>query len=111
MLGDRNLSMDKKVYNFSKAEYSDFDVGRELFNGITGIVNKRMVLAGYLEKNSSHLQVLYDDIHMWNTLKAILMRRYYRRKYSLGSAEELECMRKIVAMEERVFEFLSRYIA
>ncbi len=109
ILGDRNLSMDRKVYNFTKEEYSHFDVGKELFNGITGIVNRRMVLAGYLEKENFHPQILYDDIYMWNTLKAILIRRYYRQKYLLGSTEELECMKQIIVLEEKIFEFLKQY--
>lgn len=105
----KNFDMQKKVYNPDTQKYSNFNQAKELFNGITGILNRRKILIECLNVFEDYFKLkefVLADINKWNFYKSILIRNYYRAPDEKVNID----INHLVKAEEKMFSSLTKFI-
>lgn len=105
------IVLNKKVYNSTLKGYCDFDIGRELMNGATGLKNRRLVLKGFLEerkqseKDRDLIIALDRSIKIWDRFKNRIIKKCYKKDFCI-SEKELVLIEEIISAEKKLFELL-----
>lgn len=111
----KRLVLDKKVYNVALKGYCEVDVGRELMNGATGIVNRRILLRHCLEDdklNESYIRMVHyicKSIDAWEQFKNRIMVKYCRKDYEIEE-DDFKYIKGIIDAEEEMFSALKEIV-
>lgn len=105
---DRNdLKLNKRVYRYPQGIETDVTIKDEMINGITGIVNNRMLLIKFLQEIgwNKDIDSIVNSIEAWNQWKLFMMANYKKEKYELDGKYSA-FIDNVFDAEEEMFETL-----